>query len=71
MNAIRRGRLFNPTIARVDLQGTIWLVNSPDKGWASFAYPYASLEELQDRWDVRITTFGVDHHSPYYNVLPN
>jgi len=65
-----RRTLFQATVARLDSQGSWWLMNTPEKGWASFGYRYASLGEITDRWNVRLGEPSKDSCSVFVPVDP-
>lgn len=62
--------LFGPTYIRLAGDGSWCLMNHPEKGWSSYAYPYPTVQAVLRKWNVVITAFGQDACSFFYQVEP-
>jgi hypothetical protein len=43
-----------------------WLLNHRRKGWASFGYPYSTMQALLKQWNIRLGEQQVDEHGVYF-----
>lgn len=72
LNARPKGtrRPFQATVARIDKDGKVWLMNQPEKGWESFGYRYDGINAILADWCVNVTGIGRDKHSEFYAIEP-
>lgn len=47
------------------------LMNHRSKGWSSYAIPFPSIAELEDRMGVQILDRGQDEFGYYFNIAKN
>lgn len=50
------------------LNGEVWLLNRPDKGFGEFGYPHKDWADLMQRWDLVVVGICTDEHGPYLLV---
>jgi hypothetical protein len=63
-------RLLGPGIVR--FRGReVWLLNSAERGWASFGIRCDGWDDLFRRYDVRVTGHDQDETGPYWIVENN
>lgn len=43
-----------------------WFLNHRRKGWASFGYPYRTMQELLKSGDIRLGEMQADEHGAYF-----
>lgn len=60
--------LFQDTVLRRDAKGQLFLMNRPEKGWASYGIPYPSEQAVLDEWNVTIGPWTKDRFSAYAPV---
>jgi hypothetical protein len=61
---------FKSTVVRRDRKGTWWFMNRPETGWASYGFPYASLEDVLAGWNVRLSDMKRDRFGDYVEAHP-
>lgn len=61
-------RLIGVGCVRFDEKGRIWCLSNREKGWSAFGYQFDSWDELFRRFDVRVTSHGVDDLGPWWGV---
>lgn len=62
---------FQDTVLRRDAKGQLFLMNRPEKGWASYGIPYPSEQAVLDEWDVTIGPWTSDKFSAFAPVKKN
>lgn len=72
LNAVRKGGivLFGPTVIRRAEDGLWWVMNHPEKGWASYGRYYPTLWAIAREYAFDFLGFGQDEHSMYVAVQP-
>lgn len=60
--------IFQDTILRESDNGELFLMNHPDKGWASYAIPIKSIEELLENYKVFVGKWTSDEYGPYCKI---
>jgi hypothetical protein len=64
-------RVFGEVIARVDIDGSIWLMNKPERGWSSSGFRVAGWEQLAREWpELRVWGMGEDEHGRFLRLRP-
>ncbi len=61
-------RLLGVGTVRFDENGRMWLMNKRETGWSSFAVPVADWDDLFRRYNVRVTSHGVDAAGAWWSV---
>lgn len=64
----RPARLFGPGFVRFDSAGQIWILSRREDGWASFGVMCDGWDDLFRRYDVKVTSHGVDKDGPWWAV---
>lgn len=68
-------RLLRATVARFAYQPKSgrahwWLMDNPEKGWASFGRQYNNVTEILETWDVVLGNCGQDEFGTYVEIKP-
>lgn len=61
-------KLFQSTIIRLR-DNKFYLMNHPDKGWASFAFEFSTLDHITDNFDITLGELSKDKYSEYIPAI--
>lgn len=61
-------RLFGHGFVRFDSAGQIWILSRREDGWASFGVMCDGWDDVFRRYDVKVTSHGVDKDGPWWAV---
>ena len=64
------GRLFQATVIRPAPDGSWWLMDRPEEGWASYGRQFKGLREIANHYALDFTGTGRDEHSEFISVQP-